>query len=153
MPERLRCRQYASIKLQEVVFTVRPGLHGAIGKVLSSKNWFFRLRVERLFDTSSRISEFATALGLSDSGFCKAFRRVYGHSFYRWYQSRRLESIMENMARYEYSLRELAVKHGFNSVQHLGYFIKKSTGLSAGRLRREIQKEPARFLKAEDQQP
>lgn len=139
--EYLACRRYVELKLEELIFILCPGNHNRIAHNLASKYWFFRIRFMDLLKTCSSLEEFAFAMGLSESGFSKAFKKAFNRSFYNWYLDWKLESITDDMIRSELSLKEIAGKYGFYSVQHLHTFIRKKTGLPPGKFRAKLLSE------------
>ncbi|MCD8102783.1 MAG: helix-turn-helix transcriptional regulator [Alistipes sp.] len=132
------CRRYVEYKFQEIIHNISPERYAEIESVLASRDWFFRMKTEDLTESCRSLAEFAAGTGLSRSGFSKAFRKVYGRSFYNWYQDRKYSSVVKELTRTNLSLSRLAEKYGFFSVQHFGNFIKKRSGLPPGRLRLKL---------------
>ncbi|MCD7969334.1 MAG: AraC family transcriptional regulator [Alistipes sp.] len=138
MDSLIHCRRYAELKFRELVYMLLSALAernvGEIKCALISRQWFFRVRVEEFAGDGISSRDIAQLVGLSLSGFEKRFRRVFRTSFYRWRQQKRLEAILRDLRSGNKTLSELAAGHGFNSVQHFGFFVKRHTGLSPGRI-------------------
>ncbi|MCD8101874.1 MAG: AraC family transcriptional regulator [Alistipes sp.] len=140
-PEDLDDRDHAERKIRELsdlAKTLTSSRHRKrLVAALTSREWFFRIRVCDAAARCETVTEAAANIGLTPSGFSKRFKKVFGQPYYQWRQAQRFAEIKYKLQYTAIPLKDISANYGFYSVQHFGHAVKKYTGKPPGRLRGE----------------
>jgi AraC family transcriptional regulator len=82
-----------------------------------------------------RLSELASAVGMSPVHFARVFRRETGLTPARWIMRRRTERAVELIRTTKLSLAEIAYATGFSSQSHMTRAVRALTGATPAKLR------------------
>ncbi|MEM8851304.1 MAG: AraC family transcriptional regulator [Pseudomonadota bacterium] len=88
-------------------------------------------------DTNISLAEVAALSNRPVHGFCRAFKAASGESFHRFALNLRLQEAQRLLIRTEMPLAEIAFATGFSSQSHMTSTMKRSWGVTPGRLRAE----------------
>ncbi|MCC8018512.1 MAG: AraC family transcriptional regulator [Rikenellaceae bacterium] len=142
-PDDLVGTDYAELKMKEISYLAQaettPSYRQKLLTALTSRDWFFRIRVCDAAARCDTVTEAASIMGLTASGFSKRFKKVFGEPYYHWRQAQRLAEVKYELQNTAVPLKDISAKYGFYSVQHFGHAVKKYTGQPPGRLRGESQ--------------
>lgn len=137
----LRCGYYHELKQKELfhllnVYYPQEELVEFFLPMLSNDIIFSKLVYENLYK-GLNISELASAMNYSLSGFKKRFKRVFGVSAQQWVNQERARKIYHEINCSRKTFTELAFEYEFSSPSHFNDFCKKNFGKTPGNIRKE----------------
>lgn len=135
----LRCRYYNENKLKELMYIFRAfypkeKLRDLFAPVLSADTCFAQQFIET-YNQYGNLSETASAMNYTLSGFEKKFRKVFGCSPYGWILHQKAQEIMHYVKTSNLNLSEIADRYGFSSASAFNNFFKKRYGITPGQAR------------------
>lgn len=137
--EDLRCPGFSQLKVNELFFLLghnysRKELFNFFYLHLSSDMNFSNL-VHELHSRVKNVSELASAMNYSLSGFQKHFKKVFGVPPSTWMSTQKSRMVYNDLLRSE-PIKSVCEKYNFSSLAHLNSFCYKFFGQSP----RQIQK-------------
>ncbi|MCL1938370.1 MAG: helix-turn-helix transcriptional regulator [Candidatus Azobacteroides sp.] len=97
----------------------------------------FKEKVLKNMLAAHNVSELATLMNYSVSGFKKKFERNFGQSVYLWMQDRRSKIILRELKENKKSIKEIAFQYQFSSQPRFYEFCKRHYGKTPGEIRTE----------------
>jgi AraC-like DNA-binding protein len=135
----LRCTQYNENKIKELfqillAFYKEETLYCFFYRVVSA-DFDFSQQVLDKYSLYGNVSELATTMNYTVSGFEKKFRRVFGESPYRWMKRKKAQEIRGLICGGTMNLKEIGQQFGFSSMSDFYSFVRRELGQTAGEIR------------------
>lgn len=140
----LRCRYYNEGKIREMMFIFRAfyskeDLCHFFAPALSTDTWFSQFIMSN-YNKYDNLSELASAMNYTVSGFEKKFRKVFAEAPYAWMRKQRAREAYHCINTSDMTLKEIAEMFGFSSQPAFIKFIRQNFGVTPGQIRRNNKK-------------
>jgi len=140
----LRCRYYHEGKIRELMYIFRAfytkeELQRLFAPALAADARFSQ-RVMSSYSRYGNLSEIASAMNYTVSGFEKKFRKVFGCSPYSWMIRQKAQEAWHCVMTDDLNLKEIAGRFGFSSTHSFNNFFVKHFGVTPDRARQKNAK-------------
>lgn len=129
---RMRARALLTLLLSDFLF---EHLTARVDPAAYSRTLPAKRMLEASYAEPVSIAELSQRCGMSESGFRRAFKAVYGESPISYLLKLRIEKAKELLI-LDLSLDEIARQTGFTDANYLVRYFKKLTGMTPGKYRR-----------------
>lgn len=141
MQKGLCCRYYFEIKIKELFYLLRmfytkDELVQFFRKTLTLDSSFSHFILHN-YHRYKTLSEMATAMNMTLSGFEKRFKKVFGISGGKWMNQHKAKKIYHAISSNEATFKELSDLFGFSSQSTFNDFCKKNLGMTPGQIRKK----------------
>lgn len=134
----LKCGYYFETKMKELFFLLRAyyakeELLQFFSPLLTHNSRFMNLMYQNR--NAKSVNELINISMYSESGFKKAFNKVFGTSASDWLRDQKAALVYQDLNCSELSLKELADKYNFSSISSFTTFCQSKFGLPPGQIR------------------
>lgn len=136
----MKCYIFLSNKIDELFFIFRgfydkEELGCFFKKAMSNDSWFSNY----IFQNASKyksVTELASSMNYTVSGFEKRFKRVFGISCYFWMKEQKARMILHELNTGDKPIKEISEDFGFSSTSAFSEFCKSMLGKPPGQIRK-----------------
>jgi AraC-like DNA-binding protein len=140
----LRCRYYNEGKIRELMFILRAfypkeQLARFFAPALTTDTYFSQFIMSN-YSKYNNLSELASTMGYTVSGFEKKFRKVFQCAPYAWMRRQRAQEVYHSIKTSDMSFKQISSMYGFSSHPAFIKFIRQNFGMTPGQIRKKTEK-------------
>ena len=140
--DKIFCSELDRIKKKEVFYLFQMYYQkedlAAFFQPILNKDVLFKERVLKNVLAAHSVSELASMMHYSLSGFKKKFERSFGLSAYTWMQERRSSVILKELKDNKKTIKEIVAQYGFSSQPRFYEFCRRRYGQTPGEIRAKL---------------
>ena len=140
----LHCHYYNENKVRELMFIFRAfypkeQLRKFFSPALTGDTSFSQFIMDN-YNSYNTLSDMASSLNYTVSGFEKKFRKIFGCSPYNWLKRRKALDIYQCISTSNLRMNEISNNFGFSSPAAFNTFVKQTFGITPGQIRQNKKK-------------